>query len=150
SDLQALSKRFAELRKSQEELLERIKKQEAELNKLPKGEVQKRAREQMQQARNEVAQVSQQNEELFRKATLQLFRTLYHEAFHAYLANFVFPPSKGEAPRWLNEGLAQVFEEALIEGGELRVGHIDAQRLEKAQAAARNGELPGLADLVRA
>src|SRR5262249_54816475 len=119
------------------------------LNKLPKGEVQKRAREQLVQSRLEIAQVNQQNEELFRKATQQLFRTMAHEAFHAYLANFVFPPSQGDVPRWLNEGLAQIFEEAALEGGALRVGQVESARLEKAQAAVRNGELVSLPELLR-
>jgi hypothetical protein len=144
SELEELGKRLAEVRRGHAELLERIKKQEAEINKLPKGEVQKRAREQLPQARQEIAEANQRNEELFRQSTRLLFRTLYHEAFHAYLANFAFPPSRGEVPRWLNEGLAQVFEEAYGDG-ELQVGRIEPARLEKAQAA----ELVPLADLVR-
>jgi hypothetical protein len=144
SELEEFGKRLAEVRRGHAELLERTKKQEAEVNKLPKGEVQKRAREQLQQARQEIAEANQRNEELFRQSTRLLFRTLYHEAFHAYLANFAFPPSRGEVPRWLNEGLAQVFEEAYGDG-ELQVGRIEPARLEKAQAT----DLVPLADLVK-
>src|SRR6516225_9397706 len=57
------------------------------------------------------------NDGLFKEATRHLFQTLYHEAFHAYLVNFVYPPEDGEAPRWLNEGLAQIFETAIVEAG---------------------------------
>jgi hypothetical protein len=149
SDLQPLGKQFAELRRGHEALLEQLKKQEAELAKLPKGEVQKRARQQLQQSRQEIAQANNQNEELFHKATQQLFRTMAHEAFHAYLANFVFPPNDGEVPRWLNEGLAQIFEEAGLEGGGLRVGQVESARLDKAQAVVRNGELVSLPELLR-
>lgn len=143
-DLQQLGNKLADIRRGHAELLERIKRQEAEVKKLPKGEVQQRAKDQLQRARQEIVQAKEQNEELFRHATRQLFRTLYHEAFHAYLANFAFPPSRGEVPRWLNEGLAQVFEEAYADG-ELQVGRVEAARLEKAQTS----ELLPLADLVR-
>jgi len=46
------------------------------------------------------------------------FRTMYHEAFHAYLENYVYPSSETEVPRWLQEGLAQVFESARLELGD--------------------------------
>jgi len=32
-------------------------------------------------------------------------------------------------PLWLDEGLAQIFETALVEAGELRVGHAERSRL---------------------
>lgn len=72
-----------------------------------------------------------------------LFALLYHESFHAYVATFVYPPLKpddvkagkgtGELPRWLNEGLAQVFETAVVEAGELRADHPDKDRLQRAK-----------------
>lgn len=106
------------------------------------------------------------NGALFDAATRQLFALLYHEAFHSYAANFVYPPlpaadvragkGTGELPRWLNEGLAQLFETAVLEAGELRVGHADAKRLERVHDRLRGkgGKPPvGLvpvADLLRA
>ena len=42
-------------------------------------------------------------------------------------------------PRWLNEGLAQIFETAIIEAGELRVGHADAERLARVKEEIRVG-----------
>src|SRR5208283_1264672 len=98
-------------------------------------------RKQLLEARQAIASANTTNEELFQKATQQLFQTLYHEAFHAYLANFVFPPSEGTVPRWLNEGLAQIFETALVEAGELRVGHITPIRLTNIQEAVKKGEV---------
>ena len=41
----------------------------------------------------EIAQAQARNAELFHNATQQLFRSLYHEAFHAYLENYVYPQS---------------------------------------------------------
>ena len=39
------------------------------------------------------------NEAAFERATRQSFQTLYHEAFHAYVGDFVYPPAEGrDAP----------------------------------------------------
>ncbi|MEK6234360.1 MAG: DUF1570 domain-containing protein [Planctomycetales bacterium] len=46
------------------------------------------------------------------------FRMLYHEAFHAYLENYVYERAHQRVPRWLNEGLAQAMEGASLEFGE--------------------------------
>jgi hypothetical protein len=98
----------------------------------------------------------------FDKANRRLFSLLYHEAFHAYTMTYVYPPRKpeevkagkgtGELPRWLNEGLAQVFETAVLEAGELRIGAADRERLEKAQDFLRGkggAKLVPVADLLR-
>jgi hypothetical protein len=97
------------------------------------------------------------SEAAFERATRQLFQTLYHEAFHAYVSNFVYPagvkgPSDcpGELPRWLNEGMAQVFETALFEAGELRIGHADRNRLEKAHDLLAKKEFPAIKDILGA
>jgi hypothetical protein len=95
----------------------------------------------MERKRVFVAQVN--NGAKFDEATTRLFALLYHEAFHAYVSTFVYPPLKpqevkdgkgtGELPRWLNEGLAQVFETAVVEAGELRADHPDKKRLARAK-----------------
>lgn len=89
--------------------------------------------------RNRVIDADRANGKKFDQATARLFANLYHEAFHAYVGTFVFPPLKadqvkagkgtGELPRWLNEGLAQVFETAVVEAGELRADSPDRDRL---------------------
>jgi len=149
SELQELGRRLDDVRQQHEQQLDEIRKLEAEVAKLPRGEVQTRGKERLFRARQEIARANTTNEELFQKATQQLFQTLYHEAFHAYLANFVFPPTEGTVPRWLNEGLAQIFETAIVEAGELRVGHVHEVRLKNAQEAARDGKMVPLTDLLR-
>jgi hypothetical protein len=90
----------------------------------------------------------QMNNATFERDTHQMFSTLYHEAFHAYANSFVYPFRTGELPRWLNEGLAQIFETAIVEAGELRVGHADYNRLVKAKDALRKGELVSVEQLL--
>jgi hypothetical protein len=65
------------------------------------------------------------NDLAFDRSTKQLFALLYHEAFHAYGRTSGHPI----LPRWLDEGLAQVFESAVIEAGELHVDTVDPARL---------------------
>lgn len=90
-----------------------------------------------------------------------LFALLYHESFHAYVSTFVYPPLKpaqvragegtGELPRWLNEGLAQVFETAVVEAGELRADHPDKERLQRAKdwlKGKAGGPLTPLGDIL--
>jgi len=113
----------------------------------------------VQRERDRLREADRQNSLAFDRATRRLFATLYHEAFHSYLATSVYPPATpaevragrgpGELPRWLNEGLAQVFETAVVEAGELRVGHADPERLERAQALFR-AKPPSVAEMLRA
>jgi hypothetical protein len=148
TDLARLGERLERARKDNQQLLQDLKEKEAELQRLYKGKVPPAFLKPIKEAREEAERANKQGDELFEAATRQLFRTLYHEAFHAYLANFVYPPSETEVPRWLNEGLAQIFETCFVEGGELRVGHADKVRLERAQATLRKGELVSLVDLL--
>ena len=113
----------------------------------------------VQRERERLREADRQNSLAFDRATRRLFAILYHEAFHSYIATSVYPPATpaevragrgpGELPRWLNEGLAQVFETAVVEAGELRVGHADAERLERAQALFR-AKPPSVSEVLRA
>lgn len=49
-----------------------------------------------------------------------LRRTLQHEAFH----QFVHEALPNELPAWLNEGMAQIFEEGLWTGREFWIGQV--------------------------
>ena len=62
-----------------------------------------------------------QNDALFEQHAGKMLALLYHEAFHAYLENYVYPQSGHDVPRWLNEGLAQIFEHAIVDGKALRI-----------------------------
>lgn len=79
-----------------------------------------------------------QNEAAFAKATGQMFAQLYHEAFHAYVENYVCPQGEAAMPHWLNEGLAQIFEAGQVEADSLRIDAPDRTRLAQLQADLRS------------
>jgi hypothetical protein len=158
TDLKKLGDELARFRGETKPFLDELAKQEAEVMRLygKKPELERHLKP-LREQRTEVEKAAKANEAAFERATRQLFQTLYHEAFHAYVGNFVYPPGvkgpsdcPGELPRWLNEGMAQVFETALFEAGELRIGHADRNRLEKAHDLLAKKELPAIKDVLGA
>lgn len=91
-----------------------------------------------------------ENESRFNELTAAMFRRLNHEAFHAYLENSLYPRDAVTFPRWLNEGLAQIFETAQLDGDTLRIDAPDRDKLRQLQAdLAGESPLP-LADVLSA
>ena len=150
SDLQRLADALERTRRDADKALVDLKDKEKELIQAFGGRVPPDQMAPILDARKKIKAIMDQNEEAFAKARRRLLQRLYHEAFHAYLSNCVYTPTDGEAPRWLNEGLAQIFETAVVEVGELRVGHADADRLDAVHAALAKGTLLPTADLLRA
>lgn len=130
-------------------LLSKVDACEAELRKAYKGDIPADLKTSLSEQRRRIQAAEMRNQETFARARRNLFHRLFHEAFHAYLLNFVYPPSEGELPRWLNEGLAQIFETAVFEVGELRIGHADQERLEAVRQALAKSALLPVADLLR-
>jgi hypothetical protein len=153
ADLQKLGEALERSRQQTKQLLQEVEDQKTELNRLYKGKVPAEVLKRQEDARAKILEARDQNEKAFEQSfqegTQRLMQRLYHEAFHAYLDNFVYPAAEGEVPRWLNEGLAQVFETALLDGDELRVGHADKDRLKRSQAALEKGDLVPLTDLLK-
>jgi hypothetical protein len=158
TDLQKLGDDLARFRDTARQALDELAAQEAEVIRLygKKPELARHLKP-LRDQQAEIRKVARANEAAFERATRQLFETLYHEAFHAYVGNFVYPAAAkvrsvgpGELPRWLNEGMAQVFETAIFEAGELRIGHADKARLELARDALARKELPRVADVLSA
>ncbi|GIW80220.1 MAG: hypothetical protein KatS3mg105_2027 [Gemmatales bacterium] len=148
SELQEWGDELERVRQKHRKILADLARQEQELIR-KFGAVPAFVRTRIAQTRNKIYLYNKKNDQLFAEVTHELFRTLYHEAFHAYLANFVYHPSETAVPRWLNEGLAQIFETAIVEADELRVGHVDRVRLQQVHEAARKGELLPLSTLLR-
>ena len=95
----------------------------------------------------EIDQVERRNAGKFDDVSRAMFRRLNHEAFHAYLENYVYPHGEFDVPRWLNEGLAQVFEHAQLDADTLRIDAPARDLLPKLQADLKSHPLP-LKDLL--
>jgi hypothetical protein len=149
SDLQRLSDELLKVRDEHAKLRTTIKERRTELNKAYKGKVPAELLAPLADAEKRMPAAEKKNEEAFVRVRERLFKRLYHEAFHAYLNTFVYPAKDGTVPHWLNEGLAQIFETAIVEVGELRVGHADQTRLKATWAAIKEKKLLPLADLLR-
>lgn len=64
-----------------------------------------------------------------------LRQTLQHEAFHQFAWEVISP----NLPIWLDEGLAQVFEEGVWTGKQFIIGQVPPRRIEELRDDARNG-----------
>lgn len=95
-----------------------------------------------------IKETDRRNESKFAQVTQRMFVRLNHEAFHAYLENHVYPHRTHDTPRWLNEGLAQIFEGGIIEADTLRVDAADPARLAQLQRDLSDNPLP-LAQLLK-
>jgi hypothetical protein len=139
SDLKRLGNELQTARLHHSQQLAALKQYEERVSKLYKNDELAKYLKPIDMERNRVWTADNDNGKKFDEAAKRLFAILYHEAFHAYVGTFVYPPLKaedvragkgtGELPRWLNEGLAQVFETAIVEAGEMRVDSPDRDRL---------------------
>jgi hypothetical protein len=75
----------------------------------------------------------------------QMRKTLRHEAFHQFAHEKVGP----DLPVWLNEGLAQLFEESLRIEDQLRVGLVPPDRLRQLQHDISEGRLEDFEVILR-
>jgi hypothetical protein len=90
------------------------------------------------------------NAAIVQRARRLFHQRLAHEAWHAYADGRLRPAEGSGLPAWLDEGLAQVLETAILEGGELRLDAPDPQRLARLQQAIAGGGLRPVADIVSA
>lgn len=148
-DWRHMNTELERVRAEHAELWEKAKKCEEELRKAYRGDIPEDMKAVVMEQRRRLKAADLHNQATFARAQRALFQRLFHEAFHAYLLNFVYPPREGEVPRWLNEGLAQIFETAVFEVGELRIGHADAERLRAVRQALDTNALLPLTDLLR-
>jgi hypothetical protein len=74
----------------------------------------------------------------------QLRRTLQHEAFHQFAYNAISP----DLPVWLNEGLAQFFEEGLWHGSGFLLGEVPPRRMRQLKADLTAHRLVNFATLL--
>jgi hypothetical protein len=94
--------------------------------------------------------LDQQNDAKFADVARLMFVQLYHEAFHAYIENYVYPQREAPLPRWLNEGLAQIFEASQFDADTLRVDAPDRERLTRLQDDLKSDSMLDPIDLLTA
>ena len=72
-------------------------------------------------------------------------QTLQHEAFHQFAHEAIGP----NVPLWLNEGIAQVFEESIWTGQGFVVGQVPPRRVRQLQQDVAQGKLIDFRKLLR-
>jgi hypothetical protein len=142
TDWEQLVRTYSQVLAKHEEQLRELDRYEAQLRQHYFGNPPPAALDKIRAARLQIARINRENEAILDRQVQPLFRLCYHESFHAYLDLYLFPNAHQSIPRWLNEGLAQIFETAIVETGDIRIGHIDAERLNKVQTLIRQGEMP--------
>ncbi|HKB35332.1 MAG TPA: DUF1570 domain-containing protein [Gemmataceae bacterium] len=150
SDLERLSQELERVKEHHEKMRADLQMRRADLIRIYNRQVPPELLRPIDEALRKIQQVEDKNKEVFKTSHSRLLQRLFHESFHAYLASSVFADRKLVVPPWLNEGLAQIFETALFEGGELRVGHADPERRRRVQAALKKNEFLSLATLLKA
>ncbi|MDW7995497.1 MAG: DUF1570 domain-containing protein [Gemmatales bacterium] len=149
TDWEQLAEQLSSLRAKHEAQLRDLDRYEAELRRHYHGHPPAGVMEKIKIARWQLLRINQENEVILERQLQPLFRRCYHEGFHAYLDIYLYPQGSHNVPRWLNEGLAQIFETAIVETGDIHIGHIDAQRLHQVQQLLKQGSLPTIRDLLR-
>ncbi len=124
------AKHRAELRRLQQRLTEQLAAiaQQLRDSGASPGAIQNASRqlrrrfdEEMKTRRTEIKICDRKNAQAFSEITKAMLGRLYHEAFHAYVENRVFPRAQFDVPAWLDEGLATMLEEGVLESDTLRV-----------------------------
>src|SRR5262249_10646638 len=145
SDLERLGQELERVKEQHERLRADLLSRRADLVRIYNRQVPPELLRPIDDAVRKVLQADGRNNRIFETSHTPLPQRLFHESFHAYLASSVFADRKLVVPPWLDEGLAQIFEMALFEGGELRVGHADPERLariRKSLNSKKNDFLP--------
>jgi len=75
----------------------------------------------------------------------QVLEVLQHEGFHQFAWNYI----GRRLPQWVNEGLAQYFEDAKIRGGDIELGRADRRRLRVLEQAMRKDRLMPLEKIIK-
>jgi hypothetical protein len=152
ADLEQRSDEYEKLRQKHDGILKELDAQEKKVRRHFSGDqkAMQAMLEQIWQTRRGIQLLNAENASTFERLKRPLFTILSHEAFHAYLESFVYPMSEGGVPHWLNEGLAQIFETAVVDGGELKVGRVDLRRLTAMKDEIRQKQTLKLNDVLTA
>jgi len=163
AQLEEINARHDRLRAELETLEERLPGRLAEVgrqlkrNGTPRGDTAKllliarrKFEAEIDDKRKDLNCCDRENRRLFEAADDRMFRHLHHEAFHAYLENYVFPSRDNEVPRWLNEGLAVIFESGLFDPQGLRIDAPNRKALKLLQEDLKSERPLSLGELLEA
>lgn len=150
SDLERLSHELAKAKEYHEKLRADLLGRRADLVRIYSRQVPPELLKPINDSLERIRLAQKRNDQVFKNSHCRLLQRLCHESFHAYLAKCVFGDKKMRVPPWLNEGLAQVFETALVEGGELSIGEADPERRRRVLSALKKNDLLPLTTLLRA
>lgn len=129
SDLAKLAGQLAQAQAHHAALRADLQTQRANLANLAKADERIRLQKQIDDTARQATILDRQNELTFKQHAGRVMAVLHHEAFHAYLENYVYPRAEYDVPRWLNEGLAQIFENGTLEAYALRVDEVNRSAL---------------------
>ena len=122
---------------------------------LPKAEVarlitleKQKARQAIDDRQRQIQASQRQNTREFDKVTAQMLTRLYHEAFHAYVEDYVYPHVQFDMPAWLQEGLAVMAEAGIVESAVPRIDAPHGVALKQLQADLSGAKPVKLADLL--
>jgi hypothetical protein len=71
------------------------------------------------------------------KPTSQTFAVLQHEGFHQFAFSYIGT----NLPTWVNEGLAQYFEDGVLAGDQFYIGFANGRRIASVRAAMQDNRL---------
>ncbi|HQR05231.1 MAG TPA: DUF1570 domain-containing protein [Gemmatales bacterium] len=150
SDLENQVRQLEELKLKHQQQLKELTDQKKKLEKHYSGQPPALLTKQIQQLTYQLQTLHTENEAAFARIEAAFYSILYHEAFHAYLDQWVFPSTTYYVPRWLNEGLAQIYESAFVEVDQLKIGRIDEKRLLEIQDEVRRGRFMTIREILQA
>jgi len=149
AEWERLAEEYSKLRVKHDMQLRELERYEKQIRQHYHGQPSRAILEKINSLRSQLQRFDKENEAILDRQVQPLLQLCYHEAFHAYLDIYLFAGEAKSVPRWLNEGLAQIFETAIVETGEIRIGHVDTERLKQVQQLLRKKELPTLAELLQ-
>ena len=148
TDQTKLDARMEQLRVQHTQNLSELQSRGDELRKAYGGKLPPELQRPFDQSLKSLRETAITNERILRQERDRLFSRMNHEVFHAYLSRFVLRPGM-TIPPWLNEGLAQLFESALVEAGDLRADLADPERVKRFRAEVQAGRDLALEELLK-
>lgn len=148
TDQAKLDARMEQLRELHSRNLAELQTRGDELRKAYGGKLPPELQKPFDQSLKSLRETALTNERVLRQERDRLFSRMNHEVFHAYLSRFVLRPGMA-IPPWLNEGMAQLFESALVEAGDLRADLADPERVRQFRAEIQAGRDLPLEDLLK-